>query len=111
VWEARKDHHSSQLIGTHSPGYTGAAGYRTNPVMNLFRAAARALILLLVASVGRAWAASGEAPAYVPSAAERIFASAPQRLLQVRTLVVGSDRQSSTGSGFLVSADGLAVTN
>src|SRR5205085_7411507 len=63
-----------------------------------------------IASGGVAWGA-GEPPAYVPSAAERIFAAAPQRLLQVRTLVMGSDRQSSTGSGFLVSVDGLAITN
>lgn len=98
------DYYSSQLIGTD------AEGYRNNPVMNLLRALAQAL-LLLMASGGAAWAASGEPAAHAPSAAERIFAAAPQRLLQVRTLVVGSDRQSSTGSGFLVSADGLAITN
>jgi hypothetical protein len=32
-------------------------------------------------------------------------------LLQIRTLVVGADRQSSIGSGFIVTADGLAITN
>ena len=99
------DHYSSQLIGTD------AAGYQNDPVVNLLRATAQALLFLVAASGGAAWAASGEPSAYVPSAAERIFAAAPQRLLQIRTLVVGSDRQSSTGSGFLVSADGLAVTN
>jgi serine protease Do len=46
-----------------------------------------------------------------PSAAEGIYASAPPRLLQIRTLVVGAGRQTSIGSGFLVSADGLAITN
>src|SRR5262249_55496289 len=35
----------------------------------------------------------------------------PARLLQFRTLVAGAERQSSTGSGFLVTADGLAITN
>jgi serine protease Do len=81
------------------------------PVMNVLRATVQALFFLILATGGAAWAASGDAPAYVPSAAERIIGAAPQRLLQIRTLVVGSDRQSSTGSGFLVSADGLAVTN
>jgi serine protease Do len=45
------------------------------------------------------------------SAAERIYSAAPPRLLQVRTLVAGAERPSSTGSGFLVTADGLAITN
>jgi len=61
-----------------------------------------------------AWVAPGEAQesvASVPSAAESIYAAAPPRLLQIRTLVVGSGRQFSIGSGFLVTADGLAVTN
>jgi serine protease Do len=98
------DYYSSQFVGTD------ARRRPRNAVAELFRAAAQAL-LFLIASGSAAWAAAGEPPAYVPSVAERIFAAAPQRLLQVRTLVVGSDRQSSTGSGFLVSANGLAVTN
>jgi serine protease Do len=53
-----------------------------------------------------AWAA--EAP---PSGAEAIYATAPPRLLQIRTLVADAGRQTSIGSGFLVSADGLAITN
>jgi len=52
-------------------------------------------------------AASAEAP----SGAEGVYASAPPRLLQIRTLVTGAGRQTSTGSGFLVSSDGLAITN
>ncbi|GLR92021.1 S1C family serine protease [Bradyrhizobium iriomotense] len=43
--------------------------------------------------------------------AERIYAAAPPRLLQIRTLVADAGRQTSNGSGFLVSADGLAITN
>ena len=46
-----------------------------------------------------------------PSAAKRIYASALPRLLQLRTLVGGGEPPSSTGSGFLVTADGLAITN
>ena len=45
------------------------------------------------------------------AAAESIYASARPGLLQIRTLVEAAGRQSSIGSGFLVSADGLAVTN
>jgi serine protease Do len=47
----------------------------------------------------------------VSAAAEGIYASARPSLLQIRTLVEAAGRQSSIGSGFLVSADGLAVTN
>lgn len=46
-----------------------------------------------------------------PSIAERIYAAGPSRLLQIRTLVADAGRQTSNGSGFLVSADGLAITN
>jgi serine protease Do len=53
-------------------------------------------------------ARAAEAPS---SGAEGIYASAPPRLLQIRTLVADAGRQTSTGSGFLVSADGLAITN
>lgn len=45
------------------------------------------------------------------AAAEGIYATARPALLQIRTLVEAAGRQSSIGSGFLVSADGLAVTN
>ncbi|HXP76667.1 MAG TPA: serine protease [Stellaceae bacterium] len=73
---------------------------------------------LLVASMlagGNAWA-QNSSPALPPapevaSVAERVYAAAKPRLLQIRTLVAAADRQSSIGSAFLVSADGLAVTN
>ena len=45
------------------------------------------------------------------SAAEEVYHSARARLLQIRTILVNAGRQSSIGSGFLVSADGRAVTN
>src|ERR1043166_3935788 len=47
----------------------------------------------------------------VSAAAESIYAVARPGLLQIRTLVEAAGRQSSIGSGFLVSGDGLAVTN
>ena len=47
----------------------------------------------------------------VSAAAESIYATARPGLLQIRTLVEAAGRQSSIGSGFLVSPDGLAVTN
>jgi len=64
---------------------------------------------------GNAWA-QNSSPALPPapevaSVAERVYAAAKPRLLQIRTLVAAADRQSSIGSAFLVSADGLAVTN
>jgi S1-C subfamily serine protease len=54
-------------------------------------------------------AAPADAP--VSAAAERVYAQVRPSLLQVRTLVAAAGRQSSIGSGFLVGADGLAVTN
>jgi serine protease Do len=45
------------------------------------------------------------------STAEGVYAAARPRLLQIRTLLVTAGRQSSIGSGFLVSASGLAITN
>src|ERR1700719_5020812 len=55
---------------------------------------------------GTALAAQGAS-----STAETIYAAAPPRLLQIRTLVADAGRQTSIGSGFLVSPDGLAITN
>jgi molybdopterin molybdotransferase len=43
------------------------------------------------------------------STAESVYASARPRLMQVRTLITAAGQQSSTGSAFLVSADGLAI--
>lgn len=64
------------------------------------------LVLLLILDGGTAWTAQG-----APSVAEGIYAAAPPRLLQIRTLVADAGQQTSIGSGFLVSADGLAITN
>ncbi len=51
------------------------------------------------------------APATMSAAAESVYAGAKPRLLQIRTLVDSADRQSSIGSGLVVTADGLALTN
>jgi len=58
--------------------------------------------------------ASTEAPQAPPpmsSAAERVYEAARPRILQIRTLLQAAGRQSTIGSGFLVTADGLAITN
>ncbi|HTO64436.1 MAG TPA: serine protease [Bradyrhizobium sp.] len=69
-------------------------------------------ILLSVALTSQLFGTLSAASASeAPSGAEGIYAAAPPRLLQIRTLVVDAGRQTSTGSGFLVSADGLAITN
>src|SRR5579871_2937636 len=71
-------------------------------------------LIAILAGTGAAWAAPDDPPAFAvssSSAAERIYSAAPPRLLQMRTLVAGAERPSSTGSGFLVTADGLAITN
>jgi serine protease Do len=70
---------------------------------------ARVLLpLLVMTAIGRG---AVHAAPNASSAAEGIYAAAPPRLLQIRTLVADAGRQTSIGSGFLVSADGLAITN
>lgn len=43
--------------------------------------------------------------------AQRAYETARDKLVQVRTLLRDQDSQASVGSGFLVSADGLIITN
>lgn len=69
---------------------------------------ARAVVVSLVFATTVAGAVQA---AQEPSGAERVYSTAPPRLLQIRTLVGDAGRQASIGSGFLVSADGLAITN
>ena len=73
----------------------------------LVAAAAVAAIALTAA----AQAPQADAPAPISSAAESVYAVARPRLLQIRTLVDRADRQASIGSGLIVTADGLALTN
>jgi S1-C subfamily serine protease len=64
-----------------------------------------------MAAVGATGAAAQERAPAPSSTAERVYAEARAQLLQVRTLLVATGRQASNGSGFMVTADGLALTN
>jgi len=50
-------------------------------------------------------------PVVISATAESVYASARPKLLQIRTLLTAAGRQSTLGSGFLINAEGLAVTN
>lgn len=52
-----------------------------------------------------------EAAALTDDGAEAVFSDVRPALLQIRTVVGPGEQQSSIGSGFLVSGDGLAITN
>jgi len=80
--------------------------------MWLLRSSLCGAIAALCAVFGQASAQPvPDAPQAISSAAERIYVGARPRLMQIRTLVAAAGRQSSLGSGFLVSDDGLALTN
>jgi serine protease Do len=74
------------------------------------KVAARCRCLVVMAGLV-AGAAAAAAPGETSANADSVYAAARPALIQVRTLVQSADRQSTLGSGFLVSADGLAVTN
>ncbi len=72
------------------------------------------LLAALAVAGGLAAARADEpraAPAPLSSTAETVYAAARPRLLQIRTIVDAAGRQYEIGSGFLVSDDGLAITN
>jgi serine protease Do len=56
-------------------------------------------------------ASAASAPAALSASARRLFDGARAQLVQVRTLLAQQDSQSSVGSGFVVSEDGLIVSN
>ena len=72
---------------------------------------AAAIAVIPVAAQDRAAAPAPTPPAPLSSTAERVYDAAKPRIVQIRTLLQAAGRQSSLGSGFLVGADGLAVTN
>jgi hypothetical protein len=51
------------------------------------------------------------APASLDGRAQAVFSSVKGSVLQIRTLLKGSQSQNSIGSGFYVSDDGLVITN
>jgi S1-C subfamily serine protease len=73
-------------------------------------AAAAALVPLALAAPP---APSPTPPPAVPlsSAAERVYEMAKPRILQIRTVLKAAGRQTTLGSGFVVSADGYVLTN
>ncbi len=86
--------------------------------MRLFFSCFVLSIVTFAANVAIVANAAGVAtpPVVIPGAslsasAEAIYRDARPRLLQIRTLLNSASQKSSTGSGFLVSADGLAITN
>ena len=74
-------------------------------------------VVLLAAGAAIAQPPPAAAPATeaqqppLSSTAERVYDYSKPRIVQIRTLLQAAGRQSSLGSGFLVSADGYAVTN
>lgn len=50
-------------------------------------------------------------PPPMSSTAERVYEMTRPRILQIRTLLRAAGRQTSIGSGFVVGAEGLAITN
>jgi serine protease Do len=69
-----------------------------------------ARVLLVLALLSGPLLSSAQAED-VLSRDDAIYADSRPKLLQIRTLLAAAGQKSSTGSGFLVSADGLAITN
>lgn len=83
-----------------NPVYPGRRPRPTWPCQSLF------ILLLAVLLLG-----TNPAPALTADSADAVFSDVRPALLQIRTVVGPGEQQSSIGSGFLVSADGLAITN
>ena len=81
------------------------------PSAHLLRGVCVVAAVAAIAVTAAAQTPQPDAPAPISSAAESVYAAARPRLLQIRTLVDRADRQASIGSGLIVTADGLALTN
>jgi len=85
----------------------GAGMPTPRPRLSLMRKILATLLLLAIPAPG--WA---QKPA--PSAsgtARAVFEAASAKVLQIRVVLKATDSQAAIGSGFIVSADGLVVTN
>ena len=72
------------------------------------------IIGAVAAVAARAQTASAVDPASaasVSASGQRIYDETRAKLLQVRTLLKEQDSQASVGSGFVMAAEGLAITN
>jgi S1-C subfamily serine protease len=65
---------------------------------------------ILLLGCFNSFAASSE-PTDLDGRAQVVFAAAKDSVVQIRTLLKGSQSQNSIGSGFYVSDDGLVITN
>jgi S1-C subfamily serine protease len=102
-----------QAAAVHAAGPAASAPARpTAPMAAQATPGTNPAAVRAAASPASAPAASASAAAPgVPDASQRAFASARERLLQVRTLLRGQDSQASVGSGFLVTPEGHLITN
>jgi len=90
----------------YGPGTMPSPSIRSLPLLALL------LVPLAAAAQGPVAPLSLAAPGALPqTTGDAIYAEARPKLLQIRTLLAAAGQKTSTGSGFLVSADGLAITN
>jgi serine protease Do len=82
--------------------------------MNMIRALCTGLLYLAMSvAVASGATAPAEAPVTAPVSlsARKVYEQARGQLVQVRTVLKGRASQTSVGSGFIVSGEGLVITN
>jgi serine protease Do len=87
---------------------------RVDASATFMRSVVAVMILLLGSPTGVSGASAATRPPSVKAlsgTANTVYEVARPRLLQIRTLLISTERQSTLGSAFLVSADGVAITN